>query len=136
MQTVPKWYWIASVLALVWALAGCFAYWSQVSMTADDLAQLPPEQAAVWAMMPKWVVGASAGAAWAALAGTLGLLLRKSWARPALLVSLFGIAAARQPRCRRGGVPAVHPACRHGDAGAGAARCGARLAALMLRLVG
>ena len=91
MQTVPKWYWIASVLALVWALAGCFAYWSQVSMTADDLAQLPPEQAAIWAMMPKWVVGAYAVAVWAALAGTLGLLLRKSWARPALLVSLFGI---------------------------------------------
>ena len=91
MPTVPKWYWVGSVLALVWALAGCFAYWSQVSMTADDLAKLPPAQAAMWAMMPKWVVGAYAVAVWAALAGAFGLLLRKAWARPLFLVSLIGV---------------------------------------------
>lgn len=91
MPTVPKWYWLASVLALLWALAGCFAYWSQVNMTAEQHAALPPEQAAIWAMMPKWVTGAYAVAVWGALLGTLGLLLRKAWARLALLVSLAGV---------------------------------------------
>lgn len=91
MQTVPKWYWIASALALLWAMIGCFAYWSDVNMTPADLASLPPAEAAVRAAMPQWVVGAYAVAVWGALAGTLGLLLRKSWARLLLLVSLIGV---------------------------------------------
>jgi hypothetical protein len=70
---------------------GCFAYWSQVTMTAADLAQLPQAQQDVWRAMPKWVIGAYAVAVWSALLGVIGLLLRRRWARPLLLLSILGI---------------------------------------------
>jgi hypothetical protein len=91
MTNVPRWYWVACVLALLWALAGCFAYWSQVTMTAAELAKLPQAQQDVWKAMPKWVIGAYAVAVWSALAGVVGLWLRRRWARPLLLLSILGV---------------------------------------------
>ena len=92
MHKAPKWYWWASGAALLWALAGCYAYYSQVSMTADDLAKLPQVQRDIWTLMPKWVVGAYAVAVWSALAGAVGLLLRRRWALLLFFISLIGIA--------------------------------------------
>jgi hypothetical protein len=91
MTNVAKWYWVASAVALLWALMGCFAYWSQVTMSAADLAQLPQSQQDIWKAMPKWVIGAYAIAVWSALLGVIGLLLRRRWARPLLLLSIAGI---------------------------------------------
>jgi hypothetical protein len=92
MHKVPTWYWWASGAALLWALTGCFFYYTQVSMTADDLAKLPQVQRDIWTLMPKWVVGAYAVAVWSALAGALGLLLRRRWALLLFFISLIGIA--------------------------------------------
>jgi len=91
MQSVPKYYWIASGLALLWAIAGCAAYLSQVGMSPEDLAKLPQGQRDIWLAMPGWVIAAYAVAVWSALGGTLGLLLRRRWARLLLLISLIGI---------------------------------------------
>ena len=92
MHKAPKWYWWASGAALLWALTGCFFYYTQVSMTADDLAKLPQVQRDIWTLMPKWVVGAYAVAVWSALAGAVGLLLRRRWALLLFFISLIGIA--------------------------------------------
>lgn len=88
---VPKWYWAVAVVALLWALAGCFAYVTQVGMSAEDLARLPQAQQDIWNAMPAWVTAAYAVAVWAGLGGAIGLLLRKAWARPLYLLSLLGI---------------------------------------------
>ena len=88
---VPKWYWAVAVVALLWALAGCFAYVTQVGMSAEDLARLPQAQQDIWNAMPAWVTAAYAVAVWAGLGGAIGLLLRKAWAQPLYLLSLLGI---------------------------------------------
>jgi hypothetical protein len=91
MTKPPKWYYaIVSVLVL-WALIGCYAYLAQVTMSAADLAALPPAQRDMMAALPTWLTALYAIAVWSALAGAICLLLRLRFARSAYLVSLVAI---------------------------------------------
>ena len=87
----PVWYWIVAVLALLWALAGCFAFVTQMTMGAAELARLPAAQREVWEAMPGWVEGAYAVAVGAGLLGSAALLLRRRWAWELFALSLAGI---------------------------------------------
>jgi hypothetical protein len=89
---MPKLYWVAAVVALLWALAGCFAYVTQVGMSAEELARLPQAQQDIWNATPAWITGAYAVAVWSGFAGAIALLLRRRWARPLYLVSLVAVA--------------------------------------------
>jgi hypothetical protein len=91
MTKPPVWYHAIAGLATFWALVGCYAYLSQVSMGPEAMAQLPPAQREIWAMTPSWVIAAYAIAVWVGLAGAIGLLLRLSFARIAYVVSLVAI---------------------------------------------
>lgn len=88
---VPTWYWVVAVLALLWTAAGCFAYVGQMTISAEDFARLPQAQQDIWNASPGWVTAAYAVAVWSGLAGAVGLLLRKSFARPFFLLSLLGV---------------------------------------------
>lgn len=90
-QAVPGWYWAVAVLLLLWSLAGCFAYLTQVSMSEAEMAALPKAQADIWRSMPAWATAAYAIAVWLGFAGAVGLLLRRHWARLAYLVSLVAV---------------------------------------------
>ena len=85
---VPGWYWAVAVLALLWGIIACWGYVAGVTMTAEDMAKLPPVQAEAWGSMPAWLTGAYAIAVWSCLAGAIALLLRKAWARPVYVLSL------------------------------------------------
>lgn len=87
----PVWFWIVAILSTLWSLGGCFAYYTQVSMSKADLAKLPALQQEIWKMMPAWATAAYAIAVWIGLAGSLSLLLRRSWARLLFFISLIGI---------------------------------------------
>jgi hypothetical protein len=89
---VPGWYWAVAILALGWEALGCYAYLTQVTMDAGDLARLPAAQREIWMSMPAWVTAAYALAVWVGLGGALGLLLRRRWARTAFAVSLAAVA--------------------------------------------
>lgn len=91
MTQVPRWYWVAAGLALLWSLAGCGAYFGQVGMSAADMAALPPAQREIWSMMPDWVTAAYAIAVWVGLAGSVALLLRRRLARALYAVSLIAV---------------------------------------------
>ncbi|MCJ7467336.1 MAG: hypothetical protein MUO53_11665 [Maribacter sp.] len=87
----PKWFWIVSVLALLWNLMGVGAYLQQVFMFAEDLELLTQEERQLMEVQPAWVHGAFAIAVWAGALGCIALLLRKKWARAVLIISLLGI---------------------------------------------
>lgn len=89
----PVWFWIISVLALLWNLMGVVAYLGQAYMTDEALSALPEPQQALYTAQPAWVTGAFAIAVWAGLLGCIALLLRKGWAHPVFLISLIGILA-------------------------------------------
>lgn len=88
---VPAWYWAAAIAALLFELLGCYFYLAEVRMTAEEIAALPLDQSAMLAARPSWYYAAFGTAVWVGLAGTVGLLLRRAWAVPALLVSLIAV---------------------------------------------
>jgi hypothetical protein len=88
-SNVPVWYWVAAILALLFEALGCFFYLAEVRMTPEQIASLPLDQAAMLSARPAWYYAAFAGAVWVGLTGTVGLLLRRAWAVPALLISLI-----------------------------------------------
>lgn len=87
---VPKWYVVVAVIALLWNLLGCVAYLADVSAKPETMT---PQQQALRAARPAWAVAATATAVWLGAAGCIGLLVRRRWATPLLVVSLIGIAA-------------------------------------------
>ena len=87
------WYWVVSVLALLWNLMGVLAYLGQAFITEEMKAEYSPEQLALIEGRPAWVTAAFAIAVWGGLLGCIALLIRKRWARPLLLVSLLGVVA-------------------------------------------
>jgi MFS superfamily sulfate permease-like transporter len=88
---VPAWFWIVSVLALLWEAMGCYSYVAQVTMSASDIAALPEGQQTLMAAIPTWLNGVFAIATWSGLAAAVCLLLRRTWARPLFLVSLVAV---------------------------------------------
>jgi hypothetical protein len=90
-NSVPIWYWVAAFCALLFECLGCFFYLAEVRLTPEQIAMLPLDQAAMLSARPAWYYAAFGVAVWVGLAGTVGLLLRKTWAVPALLISLIAV---------------------------------------------
>ncbi len=88
---VPAWFWIVGGLALLWEAIGCFAYLSQVSMSAAQLAALPPGQRELFETMPVWVTAAYGIATWGGLLAAILLLLRRRLATLLFAVSLIAV---------------------------------------------
>lgn len=90
-MNAPAWLKVVAVVALLWNLIGCVAFISDLRLTAEDLAMLPEAQQALYAARPGWAVAATAVAVFGGVLGCVGLLLRKKWAFPVLVLSLLGI---------------------------------------------
>ena len=87
----PTWFWVVSVVALLWNLLGAMAYLGQAFITDEMKAAMPADQLELMENTPAWATAAFAIAVWGGVLGCIGLLLRKKWARPVLVVSLLGI---------------------------------------------
>lgn len=91
MNTSPKWFKVTAFVALLWNLLGCLAFASDLSLSPEDIAQLPEAQQALYASRPGWAIAATALAVIGGALGCLGLLLGKRWSFVVLLLSLVGI---------------------------------------------
>jgi hypothetical protein len=87
----PIWYWVAAVGAVLFECLGCIFYLAEVRLSPEQIATLPLDQAAMLSARPGWYYAAFGVAVWVGLAGSVGLLLRRAWAVPALLVSLIAV---------------------------------------------
>lgn len=87
----PTWFWVVTVLGILWNALGALAYLGQAYMTDEVKAALPEDQLQLMEATPAWVTGAFAVAVWGGLLGCIFLLFRKRWAKPVLFVSLLGI---------------------------------------------
>ena len=90
-MNTPTWFKVVAVLALLWNLLGCLAYFSDLRLSPEDLAKLPEAQQALYAARPGWAVAATAAAVFGGALGSIGLLMRKRWALPVFVLSLLGI---------------------------------------------
>ncbi len=88
---LPVWFWVLSVLALLWNLMGVIAYLAEAYMSDEAFKALPEAQQALYNARPSWVTGAFAIAVFAGTIGAIGLLMRKKWALSVFVISLFGV---------------------------------------------
>lgn len=96
METVssnkpPIWFWVVSIIALIWNGLGVNAYLQQAYNTTAHRAMYTGEQLMVLDKTPSWATAAFAIAVFAGLIGCIGLLMKKKWAKTLFLLSLLGI---------------------------------------------
>jgi len=87
----PIWFWIVSVLGLIWNGMGVNAYLQQAYNTESFREMYPPEQLEIIANHPAWLTAAFAIAVFGGAIGCLALLLRKKWATTLFLLSLIAV---------------------------------------------
>jgi hypothetical protein len=93
-QPLKGWYWMGAIATLAFMVIGVLGYLATV--TADP-ASVPADQQALMAAMPKWQTAVYAIAVWSGLVGAIGLLLRRRFAVPLLLLSLIGAVGTFLP---------------------------------------
>lgn len=87
----PIWFWIISVIALIWNGLGVMAYLGRAFATDEMIAALPEEQQAEFLIeYPSWYTAAFAIAVFCGALGCLALLLRKKWAYVLFVLSALG----------------------------------------------
>ena len=87
----PKWFLIVSIVALIWNLLGLMAFVSQITMTAETIAQLPAAEQALYQNIPLWATAAFAIAVGAGTLACIVLLMKKSMAKIIFIASLIGV---------------------------------------------
>jgi hypothetical protein len=87
----PVHLWIIGVLSLLWNLMGAFDYVATHFKIDFYTSQFTPEQLAYFSGFPAWAVAGWAFGVWGAVAGSIGLLLRRKWSVWAFAVSLAGM---------------------------------------------
>ena len=87
----PKHFWVVSVLALLWSAVGALDYTATKLQVDSYMGQFSPRQLDYFYGFPGWMVVAWACSVWGSLAGSVMLLLRRSWALPLFGLSLIGL---------------------------------------------
>ncbi|WP_299390993.1 hypothetical protein [uncultured Gelidibacter sp.] len=87
----PVYFWVISIIAVLWNAFGVFNYLMQAYMTQEDLDQLSKTDQNLYANLPSWYIGAFAIAVFAGLLGAISLVLRKRWAYSFFVVSLLAV---------------------------------------------
>jgi hypothetical protein len=85
---VPAWYWAVAIAALLFESGGAYLFANSLTL---DPATLPLDQRAILVATPHWMTISWGVAIGAGLIGALGLLLRRKFAEPLLLISLFAV---------------------------------------------
>jgi hypothetical protein len=87
--------WVVGIVSLIWNAFGAFDYLMTRTGAEWYVANLSPEQIAHIEAFPLWVDIAWPLGVWAAVLGSIGLLLRKGgWAVWMFALSLLGLALA------------------------------------------
>ena len=89
----PFWFWIVSVIALIWNGLGVDGYLGQAYNTERYRNSFTPEQLEIASNAPSWTMRAFAVAVFSGVLGAIFLLLRKKWATKFWFISLMAVLA-------------------------------------------
>ncbi|MGY3794325.1 hypothetical protein [uncultured Aquimarina sp.] len=90
---IPIWFWIISVIALLWNLMGVMAYLAQAYMTDEILKTMPEADQNFYNNIPAWVTAVFAIAVFSGTLGSIALLIKKKWAIILFIISLVTVLA-------------------------------------------
>ena len=111
----PTWFWIVTLLLVLWEAAGCFACVQQFRLGAAAMGPVDDWSAAYYAALPVWYNWVYAVATFGGLAGGLALLARKPiaktlfWISLAAVIAMFGYAFAATDLIAHKGLAQVLP---------------------------
>lgn len=89
----PVWFWVVSVLALLWNLVGVASYLIDAYLSIEQLEAMTQEMRELYEGRPAWVTACFAIAVFGGTLASIALLLRKKWARPIFIISLISAIA-------------------------------------------
>ena len=89
----PIWFWVVSVLFLLWNLSGVYSYLDMKFNQVEILESLTQAQRELFEAFPAWATAAFAIGVFGGTLASIGLLLRKKWAKPLFVVSLVAAIA-------------------------------------------
>lgn len=89
----PAWFWVVTVLIVLWAAAGVAAFYLDVNTTPEQLAKMSAYDQKLLASRPTWFLWLYGVAVWSGLIGGVVLLLRSSLAQAAFVLSLIAVVA-------------------------------------------
>ena len=87
---MPVWFRVVGIVAVLWNLIGVWQYLGHVG-AVPPIQPMTPEQQALSATVPAWVIGAFAIAVFSALLASLLMVMGKALARTLFLLSLVAI---------------------------------------------
>ncbi|MCK5776912.1 MAG: hypothetical protein KAH25_12075 [Bacteroidales bacterium] len=88
---IPIWFWIVAIFFLLWNLMGVYSFFVHIFISADDLAKLPPQERELYGDYPLWTSIVFALAVFGGLLGSIGLVMKRRWAKTAFIISLLAI---------------------------------------------
>ena len=88
---VPAWYWVVSIIFLLWNIMGVLSFFAHSFIPAEAMAALPENERALYAEYPMWIYIVFALAVLFGLLGAVGLLIKKKWAKMAAIISFVAI---------------------------------------------
>ncbi len=86
---LPNWYWAVGIFFLLWNIMGLLSFYMHTFISEEALMALPDNERALYTQYPLWTTIAFAIAVFFGFAGSVGLILKKKWAKMAFFVS-FG----------------------------------------------
>ena len=90
-QSIPKWFWVISILALLWFLMDMSAYVMRTFMLQEMIVNMSEAHQRLYITMPSWVNAVFAAEVFGGLFGSICLLLKKRFALTLYLISLVGV---------------------------------------------
>ncbi len=89
----PTWFWVVSVIALLWNLMGVINYLIQEFNQVAIAESLDQAQREVFEDFPAWATAAFAIAVFSGTIACIGLLMKKKWAKTLFIISFVTAAA-------------------------------------------
>ncbi len=88
---VPVTFWIIAGIALLWNLMGLSAFVSDMMLTPENIAAMPEPQKSLYESSPGWLKIFYGAATISGVLASIGLLMRKNWAKILFFISLIAV---------------------------------------------
>ena len=90
-KKAPVGFWLVTIFCILWNLMGVLSFFAHTFITDEAIALLPENEQNLYGEYPLWVTVIFAVAVFSGLFGSIGLLLKKKWAKLMFVVSLAAI---------------------------------------------
>jgi len=88
---LPVWFWVISIIMLLWNLMGVASFFAHAMISEESLQALSEGERNLYGNYPLWTKVVFAIATFSGALGCIALLMRKKWATPVFLVSFITI---------------------------------------------